>query len=423
VIGAARLQRRLPATLIEAGLVGTAGLVDQVSRFVLSIVAAAAFGPVLFGAWSLISTLIQYANILSLGVPTGAARSVPVARGRGDAATVTRIEGTARTAGLATSLLSGIVVAAIVYTGLDQADMALVAVVVGIAVVVQQQVVLDQSLLRSRLAFHRAASESLAQGIVGLVAGLLLLPFELVGLGLSRLIASAVALAVGWPARTQVARYGWDRATAIDLVRHGFPIAVSAALFGLLITIDRWLVLGLLGPEALGHFSLASTVFAGLLMVSTLVSQQHLARTAFRFGADASPAGLLQRARHQGLVALGPTAVAAVLALVGAFIVIPRWLPEYGPALAPMTIAAVGAVCYSPTSGYANVLGILRRGRDLLVLQAAALVVLVVVAVTAATAGLGLAGIAIATASSLVGFGVSCALMARRVVTRAGAAR
>ena len=401
--------------MVEAGLVGGAGVIDQVGRFVLSVVAAGVLGPVVFGSWSLIATVIQYSNVLSLGVAAGASRAIPVERGAGREGVATTLEGTARTTSLATSVLAGAVAGAFVTLALGGTVDAWVPLIVAGAVAVQQQVVLDQSLLRSRFAFKRAGSEAAANGITGLVSGLLLLPWGVAGLASSRIAAGIAALAVGWPVRNRLAPRSWDATIARDLIHHGMPLAIAATMFGLLITVDRWLVLAFYGDEALGQFSLASVVFAGLLMISTLVSQQHLARTAFGYGHERDVGALRRRASRQGVVALTLTAPAAIVALVLAVVAVPRWLPAYEPALVPMAISAVGASLYAATSGYPNVLGIVRHGRRLLLVQAAATLALLVLAAFSFLAGLGLPGISLATSVALVGYGIACGAATLRI--------
>lgn len=410
MIESAASARSRGSIAVEASLVGGAGVIDQLSRFALAVIAAGVLGPIAFGSWSLIAVIIQYANILSLGVSTGAARSVPVLRGTGDDVQALKVEGTTRTAGTATSVLAGVVGGLIVAAVLPGPFDLRLPILVGGAIVAQQQVVLDQSLLRSRFAFRRAGAEALGQGVSGLVVGLLLLPLGIAGLAASRLVAGVVALAIGWPVRGHLAPPLVDRAIAADLIRQGFPLVVAGTMFGLLITIDRWLTLAFFGERALGQFSLASVVFAGLLMIPTLISQQHLARTGYQFGREGDLLALRHRALLQGALAVAITAPAALLAVVAAFLVIPRWLPAYEPALTPMGIAALGAVGYSITSGFPNVLGILRQGRRLLIIQAVALVVLVSIATATARLGLGLPGIAVATAISLCGYGFACVI-------------
>ena len=254
----------LTGAAIEAALVGAAGVIDQAARFVIGVVAAGVLGPVVFGSWSLIAVVIQYANVLSLGVSTGAARAIPIARGAADEGGVIRIEASARFRPRASSFLAGGAAALVVWLLAAGALEWWLCGLVGLAVVAQQQVVLDQSLMRSRFQFQRAGVEGLAQGIAGLVFGLLLVPLGIAGLTASRIAAGLAALAVGAPGRIGRPAPVWDVDMTKSLIRQGFPLVFAASMFGLLITIDRWVVLGLYGEEALGVFSLASIVLSGL---------------------------------------------------------------------------------------------------------------------------------------------------------------
>ena len=408
----------LTGAAIEAALVGAAGVIDQAARFVIGVVAAGVLGPVVFGSWSLIAVVIQYANVLSLGVSTGAARAIPIARGAADEGGVTRIEASAQFSATASSFLAGGAAALVVWLLAAGALEWWLCGLVGLAVVAQQQVVLDQSLMRSRFQFQRAGVEGLAQGIAGLVFGLLLVPLGIAGLTASRIAAGLAALAVGAPGRIGRPAPVWDVDMTKSLIRQGFPLVFAASMFGLLITIDRWVVLGLYGEEALGVFSLASIVLSGLLMISVLVSQQHLARTAFRFGTDRDPSALHRRALVQGGMAFAVAFPAALVADATAILAIPRWLPAYEGSIGPILIASVGAVGYACLSGFPNALGILHQGRALIVIQASALVALLLLCGASAAAGLGLPGIALATALSLVGLGIGAAVATTLVVRR-----
>jgi O-antigen/teichoic acid export membrane protein len=404
-----RRSRWLGSIGLEAGLAASGGAVEQLSRLLVSLVAAGVLGPVVFGTWSLISVLVQYANVFSLGVAAGAARALPIALGAGNEERAANVERTAQTAGALASLLAAVLAMGIAIVLLFSELDGRVLLFIGAAVFIQQQVALRQALLRGRFHFQRAAAAILLQGVVGLGLGLLLLPLGLIGLLGSRILAGLSALGVSSSGRPHRPSARWDPAVAVDLVRQGFPIAASSAMFGVLITLDRWIVLAVFGDVAVGQYSLASIVLVGLLMIPMLVSQQVLARTAFRFGGDKDERELRRRARHQGLLAGGLTALAAITIVASAILLVPRFLPAYEPALAPMAVSAVGAVAYALVSGYPTVIGILRMGRQLVFAQAASLLVLVVLAVVMTGAGFGMASVALATSVALTCYGLASA--------------
>ena len=86
---------RLRSLSVEAILVGGGGALDQLSRFLIAMLAASILGPATFGTWMLLAVVVQYANVLSLGVASGAARSIPVLVGRGDEEGADRVEAVA----------------------------------------------------------------------------------------------------------------------------------------------------------------------------------------------------------------------------------------------------------------------------------------------------------------------------------------
>ena len=376
-----RRARWLGSVGLEAGLAAGGGAAEQLSRLIVSVVAAGVLGPIVFGTWSLISVIVQYANVFSLGVAAGAARALPIALGAGDDERAAKVERTAQIAGALASLLAAVLAMGIAIVLLFSELDGRVLVLIAAAVFVQQQVALRQALLRGRFQFQRAATAILLQGMVGLALGLLLLPLGLIGLLSSRIVAGLAALGVSTRSREHRPSTRWDPEVAVDLVRQGFPIAAASAMFGVLITLDRWIVLAVFGDEAVGQYSLASIVMVGLLMIPMLVSQQVLARTAFRFGGDNDERELRRRARHQGLLAGGLTGLAAIMIVASAIVLVPRFLPAYEPALAPMAVSAVGAAAYALLSGYPTSSGILRLGRRLVLVQGASLLVLVVLAV------------------------------------------
>ena len=82
-------------------------------------------------------------------------------------------------------------------------------------------------------------------------------------------------------------------------------------------------------------------------------------------------------------------------------------MPEYKEAIAPIVIVAIGAGIYSFLTGYASALGILGRGRNLLVIQGAYTALIVPAVLVLSAVGLGLEGVALATSSALVALGIS----------------
>src|SRR5687768_6675135 len=55
----------------------------QAARLLVNLVAAGVLGPSGFGAWVALTLLLQYASFVTLGIPNGAGREIPVRLGAG----------------------------------------------------------------------------------------------------------------------------------------------------------------------------------------------------------------------------------------------------------------------------------------------------------------------------------------------------
>jgi O-antigen/teichoic acid export membrane protein len=390
---------------------GAATVADQAARVAVNVVAAAVLGPVGFGTWVLVSSLIQYSTFTSLGIVHGAAREIPRLHGAEEAASADGVEDVATAAALSTGLLAGIGSAALtpVLFGPDVNP-----VLVGLAVFLQQAFFLQQILFRANLRFGAAAGQ-LASGAVGLpAAGLPLLRFGPDGLVLARILVNGGVVLLALRRLPRVPRPRWRRAIAADLLRVGAPVMMAGLVFALLITIDRWLIDALLGRTAVGQYGLVTLAIGGLLVVPTFLSQQLYPRLSHERGAGATGRLILQAARQFGLTAALLTGAAGLLASLVAIVAIPRLLPDYAPAIPAVIVSSTAVAVYAATSGLGYVLNLTGRQRTLVVCQVAALAADVSLSVTFARLGLGLVSFSLALLLTFIGYGIALTVLAGR---------
>ena len=384
----------------------TAGvLVFQGSRLAVNLIAAAVLGPAIFGSWVLISLVIQYSSMVSLGVPNGMGREVPIDLGAGRETAAIRAEATALTATLALGVAGGVVVGlGLLVFGGPGLDDAVVALVVGAAVLSQQGFLLGQMLLRSRLAFATAAILMVVVGGITLLGGLALLPLGVVGLAASQALAQAAGLGVALRLGPPTPRPGWDADVARRLIGIGLPLMLAGIAFLVLTTIDRWLVLAFLGSEALGVYGIVGLAVSAPLVVVAIISQQAYPRLAFALGAGRPGSEILAMARRQSRIAFG-IGMAVVLAVgTAGWFGIPVFLPEYDAARVPLLLALIGVLAYAASSGDANVLTTIGAQKEYLVIQVAAIGGYLVIGIFLLDLGLGLVGVGAASALTFVGY-------------------
>ena len=381
----------------SVGAFAAGTLVYQVGRLALSLVAARMLGPEVFGDWVLIMLLVVYLNATGLGVTNGAGREIPYLTGADRGPEATRVADVASAVTLLSGLAAGFAaagLAALLLGGhLDGTSLVLVAV----AAALQHPFLLEQVLFRSWFAFRQAALQLSVLGIVVLASGLALVGYGVDGLLISQIVTYGVAITLGVKFLPYVPRPRWQMQIVRPLVSVGFPIMLAGLMYGLLTTLDRWLVATFLERADVGYYGLVGIVLSGLLLVPQLLAQQFYPRMAFIYGKGSSRVELLALARLQGLIAGAAVAVVAVSIAVLALVAVPIALPDYRPSLMPLAIALVGVVAYAFGSGFGNLLNTVGAHRRFLGIQTVALLVNVGLAAGLLALGFGLEAVAVAS--------------------------
>jgi O-antigen/teichoic acid export membrane protein len=398
-----------------AFLAGT--LAYQAGRLGLSLIAARSLGPEAFGDWVLVTLLIVYLSSLGLGITNGAGNQIPFRTGAGDLSSAQRIAEVATGAALLAGIVAGAAAAAIATVVLPNPVPATL-VLVGLAAALQHLFLLQQVLFRSWFAFGRAAVQLGALGVVVFVGGVTLLPFGLDGLLAAQIVTFISALTAGWLLLPHRPRPRIDRVMVNRMVGVGFPIMLAGLTYGLLTTLDRWLVASFLTRVDVGFYGLVGIALSGLLLLPQLIAQQFYPRMSFARGAGADHHVLLSMAHRQGLVAGALVAVAASATVMAGWLLVPLLLPEYQASLPPLSIASVGVVAYAFASGYGNLMLAVEMSRTFLLIQVIAACLNLVLGVGLLSAGMGLWAVAVASAAGMVAYSMMLYRAASAVAAR-----
>jgi O-antigen/teichoic acid export membrane protein len=402
---------------IHAAAFTVASLLYQASRLGLNLIAARVLGPEYFGVWVLVALLVQYSNFLSVGTTNGANREIPYLRGSGQTERAAHVENVALAASLATGAAAAALVLALA-PWIVPPDFPQQGVVIGLlagAVFLQQLFLLQQVLFLANFRLRGASVQLSVLAITILAVGLpLLLAFGLVGLMTSQVVTFVISLVV---AQRLLERRPWpsfDRAQIVHLATVGLPIMTAGLLFGILTTLDRWLVLSMLGLVAVGHYGIVGIVTSGLLLVPGVLGQQFYPRIAYAYGQGEGGPALLRIAREQSLIGGAVILVAAVPIAVAAVLGIPWLLPDYVPAIGPLLVALCGLAVYGFGSGYGNLLNSVRAHRLYLGVQTIAVVANFSAAITLVSLGFGLVGVALGVSFSMALYSLMLRLAAGR---------
>jgi O-antigen/teichoic acid export membrane protein len=388
----------------------------QVSRFGVHVVAARWLGPATYGIWNGFTLALTYAPVLTLGTINAMNRGVPLLIGRGDQRTAQRAMQVTLTVSLVTGVLTGLVT---IVLGLTRWNSLIgrAAAFLGFLLMAQQVYIYLQTWLKCSIRF---SAMSCQQAIYALVYPLVVLPTTALW-GLSGFVLGQALVVTGvsvWIIFAMRAPFsvGFDRVVFHDLVKVGLPIMAAGTLYGLLTTIDRWVILTYLGIESLGYYSLAIMASSMLGLLPIVVAQQMYPRMAHRYGETGSARALRPMVIRQMLLSSGVTIPILGIVYVGLPWIVKFFLTAYAPGIGSARILLLGLACLPLSGGIGNFLNTVGKQNYYLLVQAIGVVFNFILEVIFVKAGMGLRGVALGAALAMalytlslwgVGLGIS----------------
>jgi len=177
-------------------------------------------------------------------------------------------------------------------------------------------------------------------------------------------------------------------------------------VFILLTSIDRVVVLGFLGTEKLGIYTLASIAMAVIMMAPALVSNVVYPKLAEHYGATRDISALVpmvKRVIRLNMLLVIP--IATIFLVVFYFLVVPVYLDAYMEGRNAMAIIMIAAIFLPVGSGFGDIFNVVGMQRVYLGNSVAGLLVNVCIGVLLVSRfGMGLEGAAIGTVAGLAVF-------------------
>ena len=320
--------------LIANGLGSILGLIR--SFYILRVLL-----PSSYGIWSLVSTLLGYANYADMGVNTGFILEVPKLIGQGLLDEAQRVQRQAFTAilGICSVLFCGLVLVTFlpIHFGVTRVTLLIVAVsimvtaflnyysvvariqdnywLIGLSTLVMASVSTVGIILVSSLS-HDLRVESVALiSVLGSMMAVLLL-------------GRAMHVHPAWPPNWS----DWLR-----LAKLGLPVSLVPIAFTLFQSVDRWVVAALVPTSTMGYYGLGTTLGLFLYMIPNTLATVLFTRQIEHMGATGNP-------RSSEPLVLPPLQMSGyIMALVsgGAVLSIPFFIRYVAPNYLPGTSAAI----------------------------------------------------------------------------------
>ena len=369
--------------------------------FVFNLLAARLLGPDQMGIWQTANLISIYGSIATFGILNGMSREVPVRLGRGDSNGVAEVVATTLTPLLL--LLFGFVMAGVFAMYL--APQAGFAVGLGLVLLAARQFNgFSMMLVRShqefvRLGLHQGLSAvALAIGAVAIWSNPTL-PTLLIAVCLSLTLCGALAVKHMHlkPIKASVLRY---------LAGIGAPIMFAGFLFSLLTTVDRVLIVGLLGTRELGLYTPVISVLGALMIAPGLVSNVMYPRMGHLYGKTGSHKELLPLvARMIRLNYLATLPIAGALGMVFYFLVVPYFLPGYEESRIPLALSLLAALFLPLGQSMGDLFNVIGWQRLYLRNMAIGMVVNCLAGyLLTAHGGLGLSGVAVGSVAGMAAY-------------------
>lgn len=376
-------------------------IVFQLSRLVVSLIVAKWVGPERFGVWNALQLLLLYGALVTLGVPNGMNRDVPLLNGAGDKIASERIVNISFSFVLFSSIITAFTIAIVAIGGRMHQKYWHPLFWMGFLFVAWQIYQYFQFLLKCHIRFRLMSIQQLTFAFSLPVVVLPLVRLwdisgfifgqGMVAVGVSLLICRLISFRI---------TLSWDRETFFSLVQTGFPIMAAGLLYSLLTSIDRWVILKFLGVEALGHYTLAILCLGILGLLPAVIAQQMYPRMAFRYGRTLNKRSLIPMVIGQSLAG----AVITLPLLMAVYILLPfvttHFLPAYSYGIVPARYLLIGLAFIPLGGGVANYLNTIGKQMYYLITQFGAVLVNLSLDILFVKIGWGLTGVALGAATS-----------------------
>lgn len=246
--------------LRQAGIYSLGTQLTQIITLVAALLSRRFLGPTQTGIWATLQMIVDYSKYSTLGTLDAATREIPALRGRGASEEAEKIKNLAFSFIFSTSVIfsSAVCLTAFLTRGHFRPEITYGLYFVALVVFFQRMNNLLVALLRCYKKFELEAIFMIASALVNAaLVALLTYHFKIYGF-ISALILSFVFniafLLTRYPYHF---RFNFDKERLKPLIGYGLPLMTLGILAALLKSIDKIMVVKLMGFEQLGIYSIA----------------------------------------------------------------------------------------------------------------------------------------------------------------------
>jgi len=390
-----------------------ATVIGQIVAVLQSFLLMRFFGPQLYGVWLGFNVLVLYGSYVHLGIEHGMSTRLLYHRGKGDNQRELEIENTAYVIWTALGLLfaAGVLIYTTIVPDLSQNIAAGLLLMVGVIPLQQQTAFLSRWQTTSRKNFSVISTLAVFQSFVSFCSIIPLAYFFQIKGAVSGLLFSSFISFLFIKTKTP---FKFQRLFSLDslyeMLRYGFPILLVVAGGMLIETVDRLLILGLLGATSLGYYgvtALGGSFLYRLISQAGTALAPHIVEEMGRCNDD--PKAMIKFLVRPTLL----FSCAAAIVIMALLFILPPLIvilfPQYIPGITAFYFFVPGFFFLSIILAANNILNLIlifrHKQRYVLYIQLLAVLIEVLLAILMVRIDMGLSGIAMASTMAYAFYG------------------
>ncbi len=281
--------------LKQAGVYSGGSVLTQLITVVAGILCRRFLGPLQMGIWSTLQIILDYSKYSTLGVMNAVSREIPYHMGKGEEGAAEKIKNITFTFIVVTSIFIGLCFVGFVLLTRGYFTPELTYGLFFIAAIIFLQRInnLFISLLRSYKEFSLAAKQMVLSALVNAVlVAFLTYFFKIYGFMCS--VALSFVFNIVYIQLHYKFHFRWQFSLRPlwPLIRFGFPLMIIGLLITVLRSIDKIMIVKMLGFESLGLYSIAIMIYGYAGSFSTSIAVVLFPHFQEKFGKSDRPEDL-----------------------------------------------------------------------------------------------------------------------------------
>lgn len=398
--------RYMPSVYISLAVGVVTGLV--VRRFL---------GPSLMGMWVTLSLVLSYVSYCHLGVLLAAEREIPYWHGKKDYGKAEEVKNTTFGFGVITAVITGIVILISAFVLKDRFPFYITIglIVISGVVLLRQFYNFYITLLRANKEFTLISKLTILSAVASAVLTIpLVIKFHLYGMYAVTALVPVITISYAY----LHTRYPFSLSIKIEelkrLFKIGIVLLISSFTSLLLMSIDRIMVINMLGAAELGYYSIALTALAYIFTIPNTFGIIMFPRFQERYGETGDFASLKSYFITPTVILAYLLPLAIGVLYIGMPLVVRHFLPDYLPGLDALRILLAGVFFLSLTYGASHFLITINKQAKIIPFVASGALLTAVLNYAFIKLGWGINGVALGSAisyflysSSLIAYGLS----------------